>query len=59
MTDPTMEIEQQVKIVLLVKRLKELDAKMSILELMSKFGTETVLVAIEEICDDEQRQPNG
>ena len=59
MTDKTMSIEQQVKAVLSVKRLKELDAKLSVLELMSKFGTETVLTAIEEICDDEQRQPNG
>lgn len=55
--DKTPSIEEQIKAVLLTKRLKELDAKMSVLELMSKFGTETILIAIEEICDDELGQP--
>lgn len=51
----TPSIEEQVKAVLLTKRMKELDAKLSILELMDKFGTKTVLAAIEEICDDKRR----
>lgn len=48
-------IEQQVKDILLAERLKELDAKISILELMGRLGTLTVLSAIEEICDDETK----
>ncbi len=51
--DKTPSITQQADAVLAIKRLKELDAKMSILDLMDKFGTSAVLNAIEEICNDE------
>lgn len=55
--DKIPSMENQVKAVLLIKSLKELDAELSVLELMSKFGSETILIVIEEICDDELRQP--
>lgn len=51
--EKTPSIIQQADAVLAIKRLKELDAKISILELMDKLGTSAVLNAIEEICNDE------
>lgn len=51
--EKTPSIIQQADAVLAIKRLKELDAKISILELMDKLGTSAVLNAIEEICNGE------